>query len=73
MVSVSPNHYICLRYKDGRIIPLEQLDDVVVMMTKEDKQVISVLKIKNLSRHRSESIVFNYEFYFYTFALLPCS
>ena len=45
------------------IIPLEQLDDVVVMMTKEEKQVISVLKIKNLSRHRSEVIVFNYEYH----------
>ena len=43
------------------IIQLDELDDVVVMMTKEDKEVISVLKIKNLSRHRSEVIVFNYE------------
>ena len=41
------------RYKDGRIIPLEDWDDVDVVMTREDKQVLSVLKIKNLSPHKS--------------------
>ena len=41
------------RYKDGRIIPVEDWDDVDVVMTREDKQVISVLKIRHLSPHKS--------------------
>ena len=40
------------RYKDGRIIALEDREDVAVEMTKKNKQVFSVLKIKNLSRHK---------------------
>lgn len=39
-------------YKDGQIIPVEEWPDVSVEMTKEDKRVISVLSINNLSHQR---------------------
>ena len=41
-----------IRYKDGEVIPVEDWDDVSVQMTKEDKSVISVLTINNLSHQR---------------------
>lgn len=39
-------------YKDGEVIPVEDWEDVSVQMTKEDKSVISVLTINNLSHQR---------------------
>ncbi len=45
----------CIRYKDGEVIPVEEWDDVSVQMTKEDKSVISVLTINNLSHQRYDS------------------
>ena len=49
------------RYKDGRIIPLEDWDDVAVVMTREVKQVLSVLKIRNLSPHKSVVLLFTFQ------------
>ena len=52
---VSISHSTCIRYKDGEVIPVEEWDDVSVQMTKEDKSVISVLTINNLSHQRYDS------------------
>ena len=41
------------RYKDGEIIPLEEWEDVSVTIKKEDNKVVSSLKIRHLSHHKS--------------------
>ena len=41
------------RYKDGEIIPLEEWQDVSVSIKKEDNKVVSSLKIRHLSHHKS--------------------
>ena len=40
---------MCLRYKDGEVLPVEERRDVVVTMTRLENRVVSVLNIKNLS------------------------
>ena len=40
------------RYKDGEVIPVDDWSDVTVKMTKNDKTVVSVLTLSNLSRQR---------------------
>merc|ERR1712045_182799 len=39
-------------YKDGSIIPVEDLEDVDVNMTRNKKKIYSILKIQNLSHHK---------------------